>query len=1137
MVRNWQSRVEIATARRNISKQKKSKMDQKRQWKSSIQEFQSMIDRISTDPKLIPRTTANATTTGTTKNEEEEEANQKLLPMWKLHIWTDTAPLSSVQSASFMGPSIDEDGDDDAFVSTGKEDSPFTRDSTSSQRRSTTIGNSMNSNMMMDDLRNRMRSKSLGEQNDKVYQEDDDDDGCDGDKKMRAVTNTPVATKGRPRSNSTTVTSTTSSSHWSAGKKKKYHPRSHMHSSSINDRTDKASTMSGSDHGPLTPVYTCRSLFYTGACEYYYHPTTPTASTAAMVMASPRGTAGRKGTSNVTTMMNNIIVQASSSCGGCRHLHGCCSVNGTIHQDTCMHNIINSSRIMNDVKHSKSVTGHVRKELQRSNDAEQEYYNQFGSASSFSNSETFQVRDVGAMDMLYHIEIDVALPTSQDNETPQSKLPSEVISEMITKLQLYLASITYIVIDTVLVYDRYRNGLLFNTEQELIMALVHSNNVTEDISDDRRRRRGNSIVNNDDTPQTTLTIDPMSWNHIPDTILVHVLSFLPDFTVAPMSRVCKQWYHEIQTNSILWRNMLDNRNWPHPCTTESANPLSRTSSRNISYREMFCQHYTVLRDMKALRYGLDVLLDTRNGITSSKEMAYRKFANTTKKHHSPTQPTTSIGVRNWSPNRTLVAYDRDCTVRLFETQPGGENGSTVCKEIICQKFDPYRMTKKRNCILQSFDLDDQCITCVGRVTGGDTHAYILLVMSREDFLLGDTNATSAGSCGYSEDISKITVIDIGEAIFHYLVSLDDDIDGSLMDVADFLNMGNSIGGLTILPTSTIAACGNGRFMIDLELFVPEELDEFDWDDVVIGEHGRLIDKRLYLFSSTVGAIVWSYEIDPYVPPRSGERLVSSFRRQMADGYARPICYFAMYETLDYYTYHRERIVNQILIGDIEPSGSVDSILHLTFEHCDMSIYPGWRVDSSLMVPSATDLIIANAMSLRQDQRSTQRKIVVSFCDLSQFTDKFAVMHKQSRGTDLEIAGDLNLLRMCLLRDDYIAIVGYTFDNDPSSSVVTCIVVVIHVPTRKEMFRTQLCNHEHVIFSCRVADQYGPLLTQDCQETVGMSMSWEGVVMAGRDVREVMASSGNATSLLKQKKKPHLRNNQGYKKDGFRLGKK
>ena len=114
MVRNWQSRVEIATARRTISKQKKSKMDQKRQWKSSIQDFQSMIDRIIMNPKLLLINHAAAAKTSSENNDAsspQEKVNKKI---WKLHIWTDTAPLSSVSAAAF-GTAIeeDEDGEDD----------------------------------------------------------------------------------------------------------------------------------------------------------------------------------------------------------------------------------------------------------------------------------------------------------------------------------------------------------------------------------------------------------------------------------------------------------------------------------------------------------------------------------------------------------------------------------------------------------------------------------------------------------------------------------------------------------------------------------------------------------------------------------------------------------------------------------------------------------------------------------------------------------------------------------------------------------------------------------------------------------------------------------------------------------------
>lgn len=424
------------------------------------------------------------------------------------------------------------------------------------------------------------------------------------------------------------------------------------------------------------------------------------------------------------------------------------------------------------------------------------------------------------------------------------------------------------------------------------------------------------------------------------------------------------------------------------------------------------------------------------------------------------------------------------------------------------------------------------------MTGADTVAYVLLVMSRDDFLAGDTKATTTGSGGYSEDISKITVIDIGEAIFHYLVSLDEEIFGSLINVVEFLNNGGSIGDVTIIPSSNIAACGNGRFIIDLELYIPNEHDEYDWDED--NDTGHLIDKRLYLFSATAGAIVWSYEDDPYEAPQSGEKMVSCFRRQILDGYSKPICYFAALERQQYKVYRysrenfgfRETIVNQILIGDIEPSGSVHSILHLTLEYCDLSSWHHWIVTDSLMVLSSTDIVIATSLRKVIDRGTSERQVVVSFYDRSQCTDTYAEMHQRSRAIDLVISGDFIVERLCLLRDDYIAMVcqaGSESSTVPPIFLLTFLLVVIHIPSRKEICRIPLCPTEYSI--C-------PMVTYDCQNTVGLSFSWHGVVMTGRDVREVIEeSSNNAILLHKQKKKPHLRNNQGYKKDGFRLGKK
>jgi hypothetical protein len=579
--------------------------------------------------------------------------------------------------------------------------------------------------------------------------------------------------------------------------------------------------------------------------------------------------------------------------------------------------------------------------------------------------------------------------------------------------------------------------------------------------------------------------------------------------------------------------MLDSRSWPYP-------PIDTTESNNngttMMYRDSFCNHYTVLRDIKALRYGLDALSDARNVVvTSSKEMTYRKFST---KPHAPKPPNRCIGIQQWSPNRMIVAYDLDCTIRLYETQ-----GDTICKEIICQKIDPYRHTKKRTCRLVSFDLDEQCIACLGRVTGSPnnpTVAYVLLVMSRDDYLLGDTNDTTvAGStCGYSEDMSKVTVIDIGAAVFHYLISFDEG-DHRLLELTDYLEQGGTIGDVDITPSPTIGACGYGRFMLEIKISIPNDIMMIN-ADVLTDDTYRLIDRKLFLFSSTIGAIVWSYESNPIsysLLPSEYDMNVTCLRRPIPGGNSRQTCLFAVRGPMPF----------TILVGEIEPSGTVEYIRVLPSScseiHEALSLNVGWRLNTSSQYLAPTILTESHVIAahsivqcLPETNHISAWKTILTFSNRNEYNPPIVDVEANDCIVDsLSISGDLEVVRISLIRDQYIALMCRTC-GQPDLLDITWheryfVAIIVHVPSQNEVCRTELCGVRDGCNDITLA----PYITYDCNETIGLCLSWEGVVMSGHDVRKTIEST--LSSSLKQKKKPSLRNNQGYKKDGFRLGKK
>jgi hypothetical protein len=369
-------------------------------------------------------------------------------------------------------------------------------------------------------------------------------------------------------------------------------------------------------------------------------------------------------------------------------------------------------------------------------------------------------------------------------------------------------------------------------------------------------------------------------------------------------------------------------------------------------------------------------------------------------------------------------------------------------------------------------------------------------------------------------MSKVTVIDIGEAVFHYLISLDD-VDDRVLELVEFLNDGGTIGRVLIEPSWSIAACGHGRFMFEVQISIPEQFDHTEY---------RLIDRKVFLFSSSIGAIVWSYQnnlSDMIEEPRRIRAMtVACLRRPISDSQPKPMCMFAV----------GGGQYGEILVGEIEPCGTIQFVKTLTL------VRYNWH---SLMILSPTHVITAENMQGRDRSRRT---VTVTFYDKNGICDPSCVENmEQYNSTELVLTGELEVLDLSLLRGSYVALVccmyksSGTFSvhenaNDEGEDLETSLwIVVVHIPSETEVCRTELLSNwtRNHYDGVRIKV---PFLPSDINDTVGLCLSSAGVVMTGQDVRNTIELSTN-NSIPKQKKKSHLRNNSGYKKDGLRLGKK
>jgi len=490
--------------------------------------------------------------------------------------------------------------------------------------------------------------------------------------------------------------------------------------------------------------------------------------------------------------------------------------------------------------------------------------------------------DPGAVDMLYYINVDLKAVAVGENKEDQSA--SDYLVEALSTRNIKLSSIVYVAINNTLIFDRYREGVLVN-DRDFLFAMAGA----ESGMGERRV----SMESEESA---------MALKELPGPILEHVLTFLPDAAVAAASQVCKAWSHEIGQNSPnLWRHLLLRREWPLPGSANSDNSEEGEEEDEgavgqLLFRQSFLQHYTAMRDANAIKSGINVLVTNR--VAGGREMCYQDFST---REHAPTEPNCCVALATWAPRRALAAYSRDCSLRLFESTSRNGAEDILCRELVSVRVDPYKNTKRRRCSLVSMGLDEQSIGCLCHVMADnvEAEAYILVVLSRDDFLLGDSGSTAA-------DVN-LNVIDIGESVLNYVLS-SDVVDHRMLQLMDFLSEDGEIGEVEVLVSQTIAACGYGRFMVEVSISIPSN----EADPTM-----RLLDRKLVLFSANAGAIVWmgeSNDLSRPIRPRREDITLSSLRRPPQPGGSRVACSIVLASVS----------TPAILVSSIDPSGIVEN---------------------------------------------------------------------------------------------------------------------------------------------------------------------------------------------------------------------
>lgn len=749
----------------------------------------------------------------------------------------------------------------------------------------------------------------------------------------------------------------------------------------------------------------------------------------------------------------------------------------------------------------------------------------------------------GAMEIVYYLNVRIPsnIGTVEETADPEAHGHANTISHLVTKTlsanACGVGGIVYMVISSpsqdALLYDRNRDGIVISDFASQVLGSVG-------LGDAGAGEDGSEMF---------------QAQNLSIAILEHILSFCEAPAVAASSQVCTAWHREIGSCSpSLWRQLLDQRAWPYPVTDgDDQNNMDgsgvtlhdKETSAALAkqLREEFEKHYQVLRDMRAVQMALTAMLTKRTCL--EEEMTYQAFST---RRGAPQAPNSCVAVEVWGPNQVLAAYS-DNTVRLFEAhkKAKGNSNSTrkiekSCRELLCQSIDPFTHTKKKSCFLEAMGLDEDVVGCLCSVADESSDKktpHILVIIRREDLLVVDFSTDTAGRTSEPEE-GALHVIDVEEAVLNYVLSLDH-VDHRLLRLHDFLALGGDQEEVEFIVSQSMAACGFGRFMLEVAISIPRNLDDDDNDDDLAGDM-ILLDRKLFLFSASLGAIVYMGDSNPPndpLPSRLEDMTLSSLRRALPGGGSRTSCNVASVSHA-----HAPAVMS----CEIEPSGTIDGHYVLgssEWTQTERALGEGWslRPDGKRpIVVTPTDVIVGDSLATEPNQNG-ERSYKATITFYSRFPGLDGSVAAIAK---LVIGENCTMDRMFGFRDDYVILLVRFFTETGFAAVdgggghwgtdrvSRVFALTIHVPSRREIER--ICLYEDL--------GSNKLTFAVSGDTVACGVWLKGLIMTGSDVRSVgLKSDGKSVIVLedannkatKKKKEKKRRSKGSGKKDGFARG--
>ena len=425
----------------------------------------------------------------------------------------------------------------------------------------------------------------------------------------------------------------------------------------------------------------------------------------------------------------------------------------------------------------------------------------------------------------------------------------------------------------------------------------------------------------------------------------------------------------------------------------------------------------------------------------------------------------------------LFAWRReeDCTLRLFEVVRGNNSNDAFagikCRQLVCLRVAPPSISRKKDsCEVVSMDLDDAHVACLVEESlereklidnqRKPVNSWLVAV-SREDVVC-------AGNEGLLED-DGLKSHDLREVVLEHLLSgaTGNNIAHNEMQEAlhEYLEYGET-SDVQISVRPKLVACGRGNFLFSAFVVVPSHDDEEDGTSIY--------GSWLFLFSIRSGAIIDSFYLERNLVGATYLFASRPFKSSSENAVGVLLTNVLV---IDSFTI-------ALLSVKIRRDGTANIFMNPVIK---IQVSPSW-----LKINAA--LTCSNALLSTESQGSLPLLYIqgITASDGHDDDDNNDAIGNGSRFHSIEIGGPQSTVRnLVLIREHYVAVLIEEIDDNLLGRQYFS-VVVIHIPTREEIYRCSLPT--------------GAISVDALGDTLAMNVSNLGFVFTGGNTRDVARMS-------------------------------